>query len=73
MTAPHTSRENATNNFNHLRRGATYRATTRSGTTVGEYLGMETPHGRCAMLLRHGTGTESIPLRSITSVLQTVA
>ena len=39
--------------LNELRRGTTYRATTHGGTTVGEYLGLETPHGVRALLLRH--------------------
>lgn len=67
MTAPTTC------NFNHLRRGATYRATTRDGTAVGEYLGMEAPHGDRAILLRHGTGTDSIALSDVTSILPVAA
>jgi hypothetical protein len=73
MTAPHTSREDASDTFNRLRRGTTYRATTPNGTTIGEYLGMETPHGSWAILLRHRTGTASIPLRSVTSIQQAAA
>ena len=73
MTAPHTSRVRATHNFNHLRRGETYRAITRAGSAVGEYLGMETPHGERAILLRHGAGTESIAVRDITSIEPTAA
>lgn len=68
MTAPMTSRENANRNFNHLRRGMRYRATTRYGTTVGEYLGMEAFYGDRAILLRHGAGTESIDHRDVTSI-----
>ena len=68
MTARQTSRVGATYNFNHLRRGETYRATTGSGSAVGEYLGMETPHGDRAILLRHEAGTESISLHDITSI-----
>ena len=68
MTTPHTSPEDARGRINHLRRGAIYRATTSRGISTGEYLGMETPHGDWAILLRSGTATESIPLHLITSV-----
>lgn len=54
--------------FNQLRRGSSYRATTRLGITVGEYLGMESPHGDRALLLRNCGGTASIPLRHVTSI-----
>ena len=54
--------------LNELRRGTTYRATTHGGTTVGEYLGLETPHGVRALLLRHDRGTDSIPLRNVTAI-----
>jgi hypothetical protein len=54
--------------INDLQRGATYLAKTCQGAVVGEYLGMETPHGDHAILLRHGDGTESIPLRWIRSL-----
>ncbi len=54
--------------INRLRPGASYRATTRWGTAAGEYLGMETPYGHRAILLRHTDGTESIPVRDITSI-----
>jgi hypothetical protein len=70
MTASHTSREHVPRNINHLRRGASYRVTTHEGTTVGEYLGMETPHGDRAILIRHRAGTESILLFSVISILQ---
>ncbi len=69
MTAHANSHKDTTCNFNHLRRGATYRATTRHGAAVGEYLGMEAPHGDRAILLRHRTGTESIALCDVTSIL----
>jgi len=60
--------------FNHLQRGATYQATTADdGIVVGEYLGMEVPFGRWALLLRHQTGTESIPLRDIVTILPAAA
>lgn len=69
MTARPISRDCATLNFNHLRRGAIYRATTRHGAASGEYLGMETPHGDLAILLRHKTGTESIAVCDLTSII----
>ncbi len=72
MTAP-TVRTQDTQHLNRLRRGTTYRATTRDGTAVGEYLGMETPHGDRAILLRHGTATESIPISAITSIYPAAA
>ncbi len=67
MTA-RTSRDNITPTLNHLRRGATYRVTTQRRSTAGEYLGMESPHGDRAILLRHSKGTDSIPLLHVTSV-----
>ncbi len=68
MAAPQKPRADATWNFNHLRRGVTYRATTRDGIAVGEYLGMEAPYGDWAILLRRGTGTRSIALGDVTSI-----
>jgi hypothetical protein len=68
MTTPQNRRGIALRNLNHLRRGLVYRATTPNGTTVGEYLGMETPHGDQAILLRHRAGTESIALGNVTSI-----
>jgi len=60
--------------FNHLQRGATYQATTADdGIVVGEYLGMEVPFGRWAILLRHETGTRSLSLRDIVTILPTAA
>ena len=64
MTAPHIARRD----LNHLRRGITYCATTNGGTTVGEYLGMESPHGDRAVLLRDESGTASISLDRIRSI-----
>lgn len=55
-------------NLNHLRRGATYRATTQSGTATGEFLGMEALYGSRAVLLRHAAGTDSILRRDIMSI-----
>lgn len=68
MTAHHTSRSRAEINFNHLRRGATYRATTSVGTATGEYLGMEALYGSRSVLLRHAAGTDSIDRRDIKSI-----
>lgn len=63
------TRQHATTNFNHLERGTFYRATTREGAAIGEYLGMETCYGERAILLRHPSGTASIGLGDITSIL----
>jgi len=73
MSAPHTAHETTSLDFNHLERGETYRAITHAETTVGEYLGIETLHGTWAILLRHGTGTDSIPLSCVTSILPLAA
>lgn len=54
--------------LNDLELGSTYHATTNRGVVVGEYLGMETPHGDHAILLRHDDGTESIPLPWIRAI-----
>jgi hypothetical protein len=59
--------------FNHLRRGTTYLATTDDAVVVGEYLGMEVPFGGWALLLRHETGTESIPLHDIVTIFPAAA
>ena len=67
MKAPHPPRR-PLRAANRLERGATYQARTRTGTTVGEYLGMETPYGDRAILLRHRSGTDSIPLDEILSI-----
>jgi hypothetical protein len=68
MSARTTPREFAASHVNQLRRGANYRATTRTGTTVGEYLGIETPHGDRAILLRDPSGTVSISLCDLTAI-----
>ncbi len=68
MNPLHTPCPHAAWSLNHLRRGASYQATTRSGSTSGEYLGMEVPHGDRAILLRHEARTESIPLCDVTSI-----
>ena len=56
MTARTTSRKSASSNVHHLRRGAEYRATTHNLIAIGEYLGMETPHGDRAILIRNSSG-----------------
>lgn len=63
MPAPNTNL-----NFNHLRRGLIYRATTAAGFAVGEYLGMEALYGDRAVMLRNATGTESIYHRDILAI-----
>jgi len=57
---------------NELRRGSTYRATTRNRTVTGEYLGMESPHGDRSILLRSAAGTASISLCNLTSLRQAI-
>jgi hypothetical protein len=54
--------------LDHLTRGVTYLATTIGGSFQGEYLGMETPHGDWAMLLRGPRGIEAVALDSVTSI-----
>ena len=66
MTAPNTSR--APWKLNQLLQGVTYLATTRHRMVVGEYLGMESPYGDRAILLRHADGTTSIALAQVTSI-----
>ncbi len=68
MTAPRTSPPGPTGQLNSLRRGVTYRAATRQGVAVGEYLGLEVPHGTRSILLRHGAGTDSIAMRDVISI-----
>jgi hypothetical protein len=71
--AQRTSRHSAPWNLNNLRRGVSYRATTRGGSAAGRYLGMETPHGDRSILLRNSAGTASIALSDITSIHPTAA
>lgn len=54
--------------LNHLERGSRYRATTRHGVAVGEYLGLEAPFGERAILLRHDRHTASIALDDLESI-----
>jgi hypothetical protein len=63
-----TARHYVTNDASNLRRGLLYRATTAGGSTIGEYLGMEAPHGDLAILLRAEAGTHSIELTNVTSI-----
>ena len=58
----------APDGLNGLRRGHTYFAETRYRTARGEYLGIETPHGDRAILLRHIRGTASIRVDDLTSI-----
>jgi len=55
-------------NFNHLRRGGTYRAITNAGITLGEYLGMEGWYGERAVMLRNHAGTVSLLRTDILSI-----
>lgn len=73
MTTASPSRVHATDELNNLRRGLTYCATTRSGMTIGEYVGIEVPYGDRAILLRHDTGTASIAMRDVTSICRVAA
>ena len=59
------SRKGATTTINHLRTGTTYRVVAADRTSVGVYLGIESPHGDHAVLLRQGNTTLSIPLDDI--------
>ena len=71
MTA-HT-RNDATSNLNHLRRGEIYLAATDSGIAIGEYVGMEAPFGDRSIMLRNRAGTRSIALCDITAILPAAA
>ena len=66
--AQNTSRFRAPWNLNNLTLGSSYRATTSSGTTAGEYLGMETPYGDRSILLRSGSSTASIAVDELTGL-----
>ncbi len=70
MPAPSTARARDARILNDLRRGTTYRASTRCGVTIGEYLGIETPHGQRAILLRHGRGTASIAVSDVMTIIR---
>ena len=68
MTTRTTSRHEAPANIHHLTRGARYRAITPTSDTTGEYIGMESPFGDRAILLRHASGTASIDLTDLTTI-----
>jgi hypothetical protein len=55
--------------LNHLTYGDTCRAVTPTGSTTGEYLGVETTRGVWFALFRHRRGTDSIPVDQIESVV----
>jgi len=54
--------------MNDLVRGGVYLATTASGTTSGEYLGMEAPYGELAILLRRAGRTTSVDVVTIRTI-----
>ncbi len=66
--APITSRTGVTWRFNDLEPGRTYRATTRNGSTSGEYLGIETRYGDWLIMLRADSHTTSLALDEVTSI-----
>lgn len=68
MEAQTTSQSPTAHTINHLQRGSVYRATTTEGAAIGEYLGLESPHGDPAILLRHADGTLSIDIRNLQSI-----
>ena len=72
MPTHNTLRKGPRVNFNHLRRGVTYRAFTASGTASGKYIGMEAMYGDRAVLLRNAHGFESIYQSDIVAI-ETVA
>ncbi len=53
---------------NDLVRGDVYRATTVDGSTIGEYLGVETTYGEMAILLRRRGRTTSVDLSTIRAI-----
>ena len=57
--------------LNRLRRSSYYNAVTDRGIVAGQYLGMEAPHGDKAILLRHASGTCSVPLASLLAITET--
>ena len=59
--------------LNTLRRKAHYRAITDYGVVMGQYLGMEAPYGDKAILLRHASGTSSVPITSLLAIAETHA
>lgn len=74
MTASRPSHLQPLPELNSLRDGGVYRATTLDGlVAVGEYLGVEVTHGEWAIMLRSGSGTMSLPLHRLGSVLPMAA
>lgn len=60
--------------LNILEVGSRFAAVTGEGTFEGVYLGLETPYGERAMLIRGADGmTSSIPVRQILSVSAAVS
>lgn len=70
MKAHSRPRTTAAIDINHLRHGKTYEARTTGGlVTIGEYLGIEVAHGDRLILLRGQTGTQSVAISRLESVL----
>lgn len=73
MTAPAWSVDTA-DNFNHLRTGTTYSLVTVDGEkTIGIYRGIEVEYGQWRVLIEHGDGIDSIPVRLVRSALPIAA
>lgn len=68
MKTRSTSRTEALADVHHLRWGREYRAITRDGSTIGEFIGMESTFGDHAILLRGPHGTASVELADVTSI-----
>ena len=68
MTARTIASQDAFDHVSRLQRGTTYRAEMGANTVTGEYLGMESPHGDLAILLRHADGTASIDVQDVTTI-----
>jgi len=73
MTEPQPAVAGNIRDLNDLRRGGTYRAITPQSIIVGEYLGIEAPHGDRAILIRRSGGTESISIDEVTSIQRIAA
>ena len=68
MTARTIASRDASDHVSRLQRGTTYRAEIGLDTITGVYLGMESPHGDLAILLRHADGTASIDVQDVTTI-----
>lgn len=68
MTARTNASRDAHGTATRLERGTTYRAMTALGEATGEYLGLESPHGDLAILLRGTDCVHSIELDAVTSI-----